>query len=212
VHNDNYNNNTIPFRFVRNNAGSSSTPRRSRWPTTTRTVVSAEPGADTPTRIAYWAPAAPQSSRISGGETATARDTSPDISTASAGQPVDHPAARNASSATMPNDWLVVDRRTRLDPRLARWLLLFVSISPVFSRPFICRRVLSSNLLPPGFRSSANDKTLIVYAPALRHRAPVAVCSFYASTIGRERFSGNSVFVLNTTSACQRIRCFQTFD
>lgn len=95
-----------------------------------------------------------RSHRISGGETASTSDTSPPMA-ASTGQPVDQlavAAARNASSAAMLTDWLTVDRRTRLDPRLARWLLLFVSISPADSTPFIRRPVLSS-IFPPDFRS-----------------------------------------------------------
>lgn len=99
----------------------------------------------------------PHKSRNNGGEMAS--DTNP-MTVTSAGHPVDHPAvaaAINISSATMPRDWLAVDRRTRLDPRLALWLLLFVSISPASSTPFIRRLVLSS-IFPPDFRSPVHRK------------------------------------------------------
>lgn len=104
----------------------------------------------------HWTPV-PHRRRSSGGEMAS--DTNPATVT-SAGQPVDQPAvatARNISSATMPSDWLAGDRRTRLDPRLARWLLLFVSISSTSSTPFIRRLVLSS-VFPPDFRSPVHKK------------------------------------------------------
>jgi len=95
-----------------------------------------------------------KSHRTNGGETASASDTRPHTA-ASTGQPVDQlvvAAVRNANSATMLTDWLTVDRRTRLEPRLARWLLLLVSISPADSTPFIRRPVLSS-IFPLDFRS-----------------------------------------------------------
>lgn len=98
--------------------------------------------------------------RSTGGKVASVNDTS--HATASATQPVDQQAvttASNTSSATMATDWLTVDRWALLDPRLARWLLLFVSISSICPTPFIRRPVLST-VLPPNLRSPAHTKQI----------------------------------------------------